>query len=177
MRALLAIYNHARKTAPSLPAINPASLVDWNAEKRRDTGMGLEDLPAWFRQLEALPNPVRRAFHLFSPLSGSRPDAMSKVQWQHVSVRRRVLHIPSPKGGGKKACDIPLSRAMLRCLAFARLEGRKLHWRQAQTYVFPQIADQVTSSSTRNDGPCSRNGGTSSGRRINRGKQALESAH
>src|SRR5215217_371097 len=94
MRALRAIYNHARKTAPNLPAINPASLVDWNAEKRRDTGMGPHDLPAWFRQLEALPNPVRRAFHLLSLLSGSRPDALSKAQWLHVSVRRRVLHIP-----------------------------------------------------------------------------------
>ena len=40
MRSLRAIYNHARKTMPGLPANNPVIAVDWNAEKRRDTGWG-----------------------------------------------------------------------------------------------------------------------------------------
>jgi Arm DNA-binding domain len=39
MRTLRAIYNHARKTARQLPAENPVSAVDWNQEKRRDTGL------------------------------------------------------------------------------------------------------------------------------------------
>jgi hypothetical protein len=34
MRSLRAIYNHARKTARSLPAENPAIAVDWNGEPR-----------------------------------------------------------------------------------------------------------------------------------------------
>ena len=40
MRTLRAIYNHARKTNRLLPRDNPADAVDWNEEKRRDTGMG-----------------------------------------------------------------------------------------------------------------------------------------
>ncbi len=137
MRTLRAIYNHARKTAPKLPATNPASLVDWNAEKRRDTGMGAADLPAWWAQVLAIRNPVRRAFHLFSLLSGSRPDALLRAEWRHVSVRRRVLHVPTPKGGAKKAFDIPLSKAMIRCLAYARREGRKWFPYEAGQWVFP----------------------------------------
>jgi hypothetical protein len=39
MRSLRAIYNHARKTARSLPAENPVIAVDWNAEKRRNTAL------------------------------------------------------------------------------------------------------------------------------------------
>src|SRR5712691_8121882 len=46
MRSLRAIYNHARKTARSLPVENPVTAVDWNAEKRRNTAMGLAELPS-----------------------------------------------------------------------------------------------------------------------------------
>lgn len=48
MRTLRAIYNHARKTNKKLPSDNPADAVDWNEEKRRDTGMGVADLKGWF---------------------------------------------------------------------------------------------------------------------------------
>ena len=48
MRTLRAIYNHARKTARALPTDNPVSAVDWNAEYRRDTALGLGDLSGWF---------------------------------------------------------------------------------------------------------------------------------
>lgn len=63
MRTLRAIYNHARKTNRLLPRDNPADAVDWNEEKRRDTGMGVSDLTEWFRELAVLENPVRREFH------------------------------------------------------------------------------------------------------------------
>ena len=71
---LRAIYNHARKTARSLPPENPVIAVDWNAEKRRDTALGLTELGPWVGDLRALENPIRREFHFFLLLSGSRPD-------------------------------------------------------------------------------------------------------
>jgi hypothetical protein len=39
MRTSRAIYNHARKTNRELPADDPVDSVDWNHEKRRDTGI------------------------------------------------------------------------------------------------------------------------------------------
>jgi hypothetical protein len=54
MRILRAIYNHARKTNKKLPPDNPADAVDWNEEKRRDTGTGAGDLKGWFSELAAL---------------------------------------------------------------------------------------------------------------------------
>lgn len=98
MRTLRAIYNHARKTSKSLPADNPVDAIDWNHEKRRDTGMGTGDLKAWFTELAALDDPIRREFHLFTLLSGCRPSALQEVQPRHVDFRRRILHIPKPKG-------------------------------------------------------------------------------
>ncbi|TIU40305.1 MAG: DUF4102 domain-containing protein [Mesorhizobium sp.] len=133
MRTLRAVYNHAR----SLPADNPVSAIDWNAEHRRNSALGLSDLNGWFSQLAALKNPVRREFHLFMLLSGHRPEAIRKARVEHVDFRARVLHIPRPKGGEVKAFDIPLSRAMIRCLVRVMRLGRALYSEQSRDWLFP----------------------------------------
>ncbi|RUX94875.1 DUF4102 domain-containing protein [Mesorhizobium sp. M7D.F.Ca.US.004.03.1.1] len=137
MRTLRAVYNHARKAARSLPADNPVSAIDWNAEHRRNSALGLSDLEGWFNQLAALKNPVRREFHLFMLLSGHRPEAIRKARVEHVNFRARLLHIPRPKGGEIKAFDIPLSNAMIRCLVRVMRIGRALYADQSRDWLFP----------------------------------------
>lgn len=137
MRSLRALYNHARKTARSLPAENPVIAVDWNAEKRRDTALSLGELPSWLEELRAVDNPIRREFHLFILLSGSRPDAVKRAKLEHVDLRNRILHVPKPKGGEVKAFDIPLSHAMIQCLVRAMRLGHALYPTQAEEWVFP----------------------------------------
>jgi integrase len=137
MRTLRAIYNHARKTNRSLPPDNPADAIDWNEEKRRDTGMGISDLKGWFLELAGLDNPVRREFHLFTLLSGSRPAALQEIRPDLIDFRRRTLHISKPKGGKKRAFDIPLSRQMVLCLIRAIRFGKEMHPSQAQEWIFP----------------------------------------
>jgi integrase len=137
MRSLRAVYNHARKTDPTLPANNPVLGVDWNPEQRRQSGMGTEDLRAWFEELAKVANPIRREFHLFTLLSGSRPDALSKARIEHLDLRWRTLHLPSPKGGRTRAFDIPLSRPMVRCLVRAIRAGRLAYPVQAREWIFP----------------------------------------
>ncbi len=127
LRTLRAIYNHARKTNRLLPRDNPADAVDWNEEKRRDTGMGASDLTEWFLELAALENPVRREFHLLTLLCGSRTTALQQVKPSHVDFRRRTLFIEKPKGGRKRAFDIPLSREMILCLIRAIRFGRQMY--------------------------------------------------
>ena len=141
LRTLRAVYNHAAKSHLELPR-NPVVSVDWNEERRRDTGMGLAELPSWFTQLLAISNPIRREFHLLLLLSGSRPDALKKARLEHLDLRRRVLHFPSPKGGKKKAYDIPLSRPMIRSILRVIRAGRVLHSDQAAIWLFP--ADSAT---------------------------------
>jgi integrase len=137
MRSLRAIYNHARKTARSLPAENPVIAIDWNAEKRRNTALGLGDLLPWVEELRALENPIRREFHLFLLLSGSRPDALKRARIEHVNLRTRILHLPNPKGGEEKAFDIPLSRALVRGLVRVIRLGRVLYPTHARKWLFP----------------------------------------
>lgn len=142
MRSFRAIYNHARKTARTLPIENPVGAVDWNPEKRRNTALGSADLKGWFTQLNALENPIRREFHLFVLLSGSRPDVIKRARREHLDLRQRVLHIAKPKGGEDKAFDIPLSRQMVHCLIRAIRLGRKIYPASADVWLFP--ADSST---------------------------------
>ena len=141
MRTLRAIYNHARRSVRGLPPENPVMAVDWNEENRRDVAMGDMDLPAWFQEAGRMRNPIRREFHLFTLLSGSRPTALKVAKIADLSSRNRNLHIPAPKGGSKKAFDIPLSREMIRCLVRAIRASRMLHPEAAKTWIF--AADSV----------------------------------
>lgn len=136
MRTLRAIYNHARKSHRELPPENPTLAVDWNREKRRDTAMGVEDLPVWFAQARLIRHPVRREFHLMTLLSGSRPGALLQARVEHINFRERILHIPRPKGGADRAFDIPLSRPMVRCLVRAIRASRILFPEQSKEWVF-----------------------------------------
>lgn len=136
MRTLRAVYNHARKTCRALPADNPTFGVDWNVERRRDTAMGASDLPRWFNEAGRLRHPIRREFHLFLLLSGSRPGALLEAKIEHLHVGKRLLHIPNPKGGPSKAFDVPLSRPMICCLVRAMRASRRLHPKAARTWIF-----------------------------------------
>jgi len=120
MRSLRAIYNHARKTARSLPAENPVTAVDWNREKRRDAALGVSELAGWIDALAKLENPVRREFHLIPALVG-QPARRAKA------CQGRAHRLPGPdpthteakgwRGEGLRhsalACHDPVSRAYL----------------------------------------------------------------
>lgn len=151
MRTLRAIYNHARKANKSLPADNPVNAIDWNGEKRRDTGMGTGDLKGWFAELVDLDNPIRREFHLFTLLSGCRPTALQELQPNHINFGRRMLHIPKPKGGAKRAFDIPISRQMILCLVRAIRFGRQMYPSQAAEWLFPADSESGHLAEQRED--------------------------
>ncbi|WP_421934365.1 integrase arm-type DNA-binding domain-containing protein [Phenylobacterium sp.] len=142
MRSLRAVYNHALKSNPDLPPINPVKAVDWNPEVRRDTGMGDRETGRWLHELHALDNAIRREFHLLTLLTGSRPTALKHIRIEHIDLRQRIVHIPKPKGGVRKAFGIPLSRPMIRCMIRAMRLGRTFYPEQAEFWLFP--ADSVS---------------------------------
>ncbi|MDI4235414.1 hypothetical protein OZ411_21625, partial [Bradyrhizobium sp. Arg237L] len=86
---------------------------------------------------QTLDNPIRREFHLFTLLWGSRPTALQQARPEHINFPRRTLHIPKPKGGSKRAFDIPLSREMILSLIRVLRFGRQIHPSQAQEWLFP----------------------------------------
>jgi hypothetical protein len=73
-------------------------------------------------------------------LSASRPTALSQVKLTDLNLAERTLHFPSPKGGEDKAFDIPLSRAMIECIARARRFGSVLYPEAGKIWLFPSDA-------------------------------------
>ena len=140
MRSFRAIYNHARKTCRALPPENPAAAVDWNPEQRKDTAMGVTDLPGWFEQLARIANPIRREFHLMTLLSGSRPEVLKNVRVTDLDLKNRVMHMSKPKGGEVKAFDIPLSRAMMESIFRLRRIGPIIYPPSGREWLFPSDA-------------------------------------
>lgn len=137
MRSFRAVYNHARKTCRALPAENPAHAIDWNPETRRDTAMGVTDLPAWFEQLAAVANPVRRELHLLTLLSGSRPEALKQVQVSDLDLKNRVMRLTKPKGVEIKAFDVPLSRPMMESIFRLRRIAPIIYPINGRVWLFP----------------------------------------
>ena len=129
------VYRDARRRDRTLPSGHPAEAVHLNPARRKEQAMSAADLQHWAVQLAKLPNRVRAEFHLFGLLSGSRPGALAEARWEHIDRKRRALHIPRPKGGERRAFDIPLSREMVRCLCRVRRVGQRVA--PGSPWIFP----------------------------------------
>ena len=114
--SLRAIYNHARNAARSLPPENPVTAIDLNSEKRQNTGLDLNELPALGRPAPRARQPHSPRIPLVPAALGKPARRLKHAKIKHIDFRSRILHIPKPKGGEIRAFDIPLSRTMIRCL-------------------------------------------------------------
>jgi integrase len=142
MRTLRAVYNFTREGMRGLPPDNPTSAVVWNPEYRRENvALGSRDVFAWMTQLGRMRNPIRREFHLFTLLSGCRPGALKVAKVKDLNLTNCTLRIGKPKGGVKRAFDIPLSREMIRCLVRAMRASRALYPEAARTWIFAADSD------------------------------------
>jgi integrase len=113
MRHLRAIWNTALKES-DLPA-NPTIAVHWNKEERRQEPIPWPKLPAWRAELDALTE-IRRDYNLVVLLTGIRRVDAATIRREHVELKERTLHRPSPKGGKDRAFTIPISKECARIL-------------------------------------------------------------
>ena len=146
MRLARAVWNYAKNEleTPGLPELNPfRSGKLYHRERARETGMGAKDLPAWWTQLQQLPNPIRREMHLFMLLSGLRRQDVLTARWDNLDEKRKALRIPAPKGGVERAFDLPLSEPMLACLKRAKEAGNTFFPEQGQIWIFPAATGHV----------------------------------
>jgi hypothetical protein len=76
---------------------------------------------------------------------------LQEVKPTHIDFRRRTLHISKPKGGRKRAFDIPLSREMILCLIRAIRFGMKMYPTQTKEWVFPADSESGHIAETKED--------------------------
>lgn len=134
MRSFRAAYNRAMRQHEDLPP-NPTINVDWFPEHRRDASIPAEQLAAWHKDIQALPNPIRQDFYLFVLFTGLRRQSAAEIRWEHVDLAKATLLIPNPKGGAKRAFVLPLSDLLIEVLQRRRVENEMLV--PGSPWVFP----------------------------------------
>jgi integrase len=111
MRVLRAVYNRGMREHPELPP-NPCVNVDFHGTRRRRVEAGPERLREWGKAVMTL-SPVKRDLQLFMLLTGMRRTAAVEARIDHFDQERGCLRVPNPKGGERRAFDLPLSGALL----------------------------------------------------------------
>ncbi|MGH7734307.1 MAG: site-specific integrase, partial [Gemmatimonadales bacterium] len=124
-RTFRGVYNRALRQHPELPA-NPCGNVDWFRLKTERTAIPEAVLPEWYKRVQGVENPVRRDYLLFTLFSGMRRTAVAEMRWADVDLKRRALRVPRPKGGEKRAFDLPLSDALVELLERRRAEHAEI---------------------------------------------------
>ncbi|MDD5286829.1 MAG: tyrosine-type recombinase/integrase [Desulfuromonadaceae bacterium] len=109
-----------------MPKIEPRhdSLI-FDAEKRRN------DYQAFYQGLQSEPE-VRRDLFLFTLFTGMRKQESATLQWLHVDLEHKELHVKDTKN--RADLHIPLNRQ-----AMAILHRRKEHSADGVAWVFPAL--------------------------------------
>jgi integrase len=111
-----ATYKHMRKLERGLPADLPTSGVKWNEENPRS--IAITDWSAWADSWRAIPDKEQRAFQILNLLGGFRPGELSRLRWDHVDCKRRLITIRAAKAGHDIAT--PMSWPIAKALRMAR---------------------------------------------------------
>jgi integrase len=136
-RILRAIISYAQKRLDVPIMQNPVTGVEFHPERLRRLSISEADLPAFWQATEALTT-VRRNFWRVLLLSGLRRQDCATIRWDEVDYQRGLIRRPKPKGGARKAFDLPLTAPLPALLAELREEHDKL-WR-GNPFVFPSAS-------------------------------------
>lgn len=131
MRHFRSIYNFIAATQDDFPP-NPVQILTqaraWNKERRRQTLIAAQDLPAWWAAVMAEPE-YSRDFLLSALFTGMRRGELTKIRWENVDLKGRVLHLPTTKNGDP--LDLPLSNFLTNLLR------ERLDRSNGSPWVFP----------------------------------------
>ena len=120
------VWNHARRVH-DLPEC-PTMAIEWFEE--RPKGEIIEDLPKWRETVEALDNPIHRAFFGFILFTGFRKSEAFTLDWKNVYEDH--IHLPMTKNG--RSFDLPILQVHHKILAPMR--------GLSSTWVFPSPKSQ-----------------------------------
>jgi len=134
MRTLRAILNYAFEDEDGgLPYINPVNILSsrkkkaWFKVDRRRTIIKNSDLPAWFKAVEGLDNPIMRDFLLFLLFTGLRRKEAATLKWEQVDFEEGCFTLVGGITGvtkNKEFHTLPLSD-YLNTLLSTRKKGLK----------------------------------------------------
>jgi integrase len=136
--AFRTIYNRSAEEHADLP-VNPVTRFHFFTIKRQHKELQLSRLHLWHERAAEVENPIRRDYLLFTLHTGLRRTSAAVARWEHVDFARRVLRIPSPKGGSERAFDLPLTGYLIRLLKARKKENDEIF--EESPWVFPAASE------------------------------------
>ena len=139
MRTLRALWNFAadlagtdKQARPLLPPWPKQRLKrQWYKVPARTRHVRADDLPAFYKAVLALANPIQRDYVLLLLFTGLRRSEAAGLRWEDVDFVERVIRLPAARmKGGKKALDLPMTDVVRDLLVARRAVGK-------ETFVFP----------------------------------------
>ena len=134
-RMLRTILNHALRKMDADIQLNPATAIEFYAQKNRRPMLALADLPVWAAEVGRIPNANRRCLFLLIAFSGLRRTDAASIRLGDIHDDR--LHRPSPKGGPKRKFDVPMT-TQLRAIIDTAIEARNMIAPQSD-FLFPAL--------------------------------------
>ncbi len=138
MRYFRAAYNIAARLSDDNEALeyNPVQGVVFHKERASKRVILPQLIFDWWRQLEELPNPLRRELHKLSILSGLRPGTVVSIKRDWIDLLSCAIHFPKMKNSD--GFDLPLSWQMVECISRAQKVSEVLY--PGAEWLFPTRA-------------------------------------
>jgi integrase len=124
MRALRAVYNFAAERDSELPP-NPTKRMrrQWFPVPHRERIVRSDELPAFYRAVDALPSRTARDFLLLALFTGLRREEAAALQWNEVDFAQRLIRLPAGRTKAGRKLDLPMSSFVRDLLVALRALG------------------------------------------------------
>jgi len=124
MRILRILWNFAAERTPELPA-NPVRRLrrQWFAEPRREGLVRTDELPAFYKAVTALPNPVARDYIALLLFTGLRRREAASLTWGDIDLGQRVIRLPATRTKAGRKLDLPMTDFVYDLLVTRRAVG------------------------------------------------------
>jgi integrase len=109
LRVLKAAWTTARFHDPKLGEFPPLPRGTIKPSRRKKGAIKKVDLPQWFAQVEKVGG-QRRDVWLLGVMTGLRRNDLVSIRREDVDLGKGVLWVPKPKGGERRAFELPLSK-------------------------------------------------------------------
>lgn len=117
-RILRAVINFAialHDLKMSNPVASFSKLGAWAQLEDRKTFISVENLPAWYQHVLALPA-VDRDFYLFVLLTGLRAGEAAGLRWSEVNLESAMISVPGSRTKNGKPHIFPIASELVRIL-------------------------------------------------------------
>lgn len=110
----------------TLPS-NPVTAVTMHKQRSANRSLAFDHLPDWWKRVQDLPNPLRRAMHMLGLLSGLRPGALVAIRREWIDLDHQTIYIPHTHMKSDQPFALPLSMYMCDIVRAATAAGDILY--------------------------------------------------